>query len=146
MTDVNSIQIGGKHYKTKFQHWDFNRKVQGGRYLEGCATKYVSRWRKKNGLQDLQKSAHYLEKMISVISAGDYLPPLYLSRDFDPKYLIDMFCDANELLPDECSIMRLVSDWRDVHDLEVALTTVKTMIAREQTIADEILRMRQENP
>ena len=146
MTDVNSIQVGGTHYKTKFQHWDFDIKVLGGRYLEGCATKYISRWRKKNGLEDLKKSVHYVQKMIDLIQHGEYLSPLHRSRHFDPKGAIEMFCQANALQPDECSVMRLISDWSGIHDLEVAVDQIQAMVAREQAIADEIAQMHQENP
>ncbi len=31
-------------------------------YLLGCASKYLTRWRKKNGLEDLEKSRHYYVK------------------------------------------------------------------------------------
>ena len=33
-------------------------------YLEGCATKYVTRWRNKHGLEDLDKAKHYVEKLL----------------------------------------------------------------------------------
>jgi hypothetical protein len=36
----------------------------------GCATKYVSRWRKKNGVQDLEKAKHYCEKLKESIRQG----------------------------------------------------------------------------
>lgn len=56
-------QEGGDHYQAEYQHWDWVRDVGLG-YLAGCATKYVSRWWKKNGLQDLLKARTYVEKMI----------------------------------------------------------------------------------
>ena len=62
---VNSRQIGGDHYKTSYEHWDLAVNIPLG-YLEGCATKYVARWRKKDGLKDLQKALHYLDKLIEV--------------------------------------------------------------------------------
>lgn len=57
----NDYQIGGNHYASEYQHWDFvcDTKLH---YLLGCATKYVSRWRKKNGIEDLKKALHYLRK------------------------------------------------------------------------------------
>lgn len=70
---VNSRQVGGSHYRDtasvcpqcggEVQHWDFAAK-QG--YLEGCITKYITRWRHKNGIQDLEKAQHFLEKLIAV--------------------------------------------------------------------------------
>ncbi len=63
---ANSIQIGGTHYSDAgdYQHWDFVIDLQL-HYLFGCATKYVCRWRKKNGAEDLMKASHYLTKAVS---------------------------------------------------------------------------------
>lgn len=58
---ANQTQVGGAHYHSAYQHWDFVREAELD-YLQGCATKYVARWRKKNGLEDLHKARHYLEK------------------------------------------------------------------------------------
>jgi hypothetical protein len=59
---ANDMQVGGNHYKARpYQHWDFVCDT-GMHYLLGCFTKYVSRWRAKNGIQDLEKSLHYLKK------------------------------------------------------------------------------------
>lgn len=62
---ANDIQIGGDHYKRRgeVQHWDTMCDLNVP-YVIGCATKYVSRWRSKNGLQDLEKAIHYLDKFI----------------------------------------------------------------------------------
>lgn len=62
MTKANEIQHGGTHYKNReYQHWDFVCDAEL-HYLLGCATKYVSRWQDKGGVQDLDKAAHYLDK------------------------------------------------------------------------------------
>mgnify|MGYP003639067901 CR=1 FL=1 len=55
------MQVGGDHYKSDYQHWDFVCDT-GLHYLLACATKYISRWRKKNGIEDLKKSLHYINK------------------------------------------------------------------------------------
>lgn len=57
-------QEGGDHYQSVYQHWDWVTDIGMG-YLAGNATKYITRWRKKNGLQDLLKARTYLEKMIA---------------------------------------------------------------------------------
>lgn len=59
--EANEYQVGGEHYKSEYQHWDLVCDTDM-HYLLGCATKYVSRWRKKNGAQDLKKALHYLTK------------------------------------------------------------------------------------
>lgn len=58
---VNDHQIGGDHYKSEYQHWDFVI-ATGQNYLQGCATKYISRWRRKDGLIALEKALHYVDK------------------------------------------------------------------------------------
>jgi hypothetical protein len=61
MSIANTHQVGGSHYNKEYQHWDFVCDVKL-HYLLACATKYVSRWRKKNGVEDLEKAIHYIEK------------------------------------------------------------------------------------
>lgn len=67
---ANDRQEFGDHYQTPIQHWDFVLANNIG-YLEGCATKYLVRWRKKNGLQDLIKARHYVDKLIEVAQAEE---------------------------------------------------------------------------
>lgn len=66
---ANEQQVGGDHYKDRtIQPWDFI--VSNGLgFLEGNIIKYVSRHKKKAGVQDLLKAKHYLEKLIEVESA-----------------------------------------------------------------------------
>lgn len=65
-TKANDIQHGGDHYKgADYQHWDFVTDIRLS-YLLAVATKYISRWRKKGGLLDLQKAGHYIDKAIEV--------------------------------------------------------------------------------
>lgn len=65
---ANDTQVGGQHYRTKgkIQHWDFaaSQKLD---YFQGQITKYVCRWRDKNGIEDLKKAQHFLQKYIEVI-------------------------------------------------------------------------------
>ena len=56
-------QEGGDHYQSEYQHWSWVTDI-GMTYLPATATKYLTRWRKKNGLQDLMKAQTYLEKLI----------------------------------------------------------------------------------
>lgn len=65
-SDANSRQVGGDHYKLrKFQHWDMVAMFDLD-YFQGQITKYVIRWKDKNGLQDLEKAQHFLEKYIEL--------------------------------------------------------------------------------
>lgn len=59
-------QIGGNHYKDlKIQPAEFIHANNFG-YLEGCVIKYISRWKNKNGVQDLEKAKHYIELLIEL--------------------------------------------------------------------------------
>lgn len=64
---ANDHQVGGSHYKTEGlpEHWDLVN-LFGWDYFQGQITKYLMRWRKKNGLEDLEKARHYLDKYIEV--------------------------------------------------------------------------------
>ena len=64
---ANNIQHGGDHYKKygDFQPWDVIVRWNLG-YLEGTALKYIARWKDKNGIEDLKKAQHFLQKAIEV--------------------------------------------------------------------------------
>ena len=58
------IQIGGSHYKDmKIQPIDYIVENEIP-YREANVIKYVSRYKSKNGLEDLQKARHYLDLLI----------------------------------------------------------------------------------
>ena len=61
---ANDTQVAGDHYKQfKYETWDVILDWGLG-YLDGNAVKYLSRWRHKNGLEDLKKARHYIDKLI----------------------------------------------------------------------------------
>lgn len=63
---ANDKQVGGQHYNNKaIQPWDYITQNNLG-YLEGCIIKYVSRYQEKNGIEDLEKAKHFLDKLIEV--------------------------------------------------------------------------------
>ena len=64
--DANARQEGGTHYKQlSIQPWDYIVSNNLG-YLEGNIVKYVTRWQTKNGVQDLLKAKHYLDKLLEI--------------------------------------------------------------------------------
>ena len=64
MTKANDVQIGGDHYrKGGIQPWDYIIANNIG-YLEGTAIKYLTRWKYKNGVEDLKKARHFIDKAI----------------------------------------------------------------------------------
>ena len=60
---ANDRQVSGKHYQTEIQPWDFIVSNNLS-YLEGNIVKYVCRYKQKNGIVDLHKAQHYLDKLI----------------------------------------------------------------------------------
>jgi hypothetical protein len=59
---ANDKQVAGDHYrKGEVQHWDWAQHIP---YLEGCATKYIARHADKNGLQDINKALHFIQKLV----------------------------------------------------------------------------------
>jgi len=66
---ANDKQVGGDHYKKVEggeEHWDRQWRMNGRGYFVGCITKYVERYPFKNGIQDLEKAKHFLEKLIEL--------------------------------------------------------------------------------
>jgi hypothetical protein len=67
---ANERQPGGDHYRKHgdFQpwdawwHWNLNA-------FQSNILKYVVRYRDKDGIQDLEKAKHYLEKLIELETA-----------------------------------------------------------------------------
>ena len=62
----NDRQVGGNHYDSSIQHWDYVI-ANDLDYFQGQITKYVTRWKNKNGLADLLKAQHFLDKYIEHI-------------------------------------------------------------------------------
>jgi len=65
---ANKEQIGGDHYKQPDggeEHWDRVFRLQLN-YFQACITKYVERYTKKNGVEDLRKARHFIDKLIEL--------------------------------------------------------------------------------
>ena len=51
-----------EHYTQGIEMWDYSYS-QGLDFFEGNIIKYVTRWRHKNGIEDLYKAKHYLDRL-----------------------------------------------------------------------------------
>lgn len=104
MTDVkaNDVQIGGTHYKTKYEHWDFAFDTGMG-YFDGCATAYVTRWRTKDGVKDLKKARHFIVKMQEL---GPRSWPARTQFDYG---LVRRYIVANDLHEIEATIIEALA-------------------------------------
>lgn len=126
---ANSKQVGGDHYKVaegQVGHWDYCVRSNTPN-LEYAASKYIARWRKKNGVQDLEKSIHYIEKRIECIRAnigvlrgGSLIQPLFT------KFLVD-----NNISTPESLILYQVMHWKRAEELEQAIQQIKLLIDKE---------------
>lgn len=64
-------QIGGDHYaKNSIQPIDYILANNLG-WCEANAVKYLTRWKAKNGLEDLRKAKHYIELLIERVEEED---------------------------------------------------------------------------
>lgn len=61
-----SVQIDGDHYKKlAIQPVEYVH-ANGLGFIEGSVIKYVSRWRNKNGIRDLEKAKHFIDLLIEL--------------------------------------------------------------------------------
>ena len=72
---ANSHQVGGSHYSSTYQHWDLVQDI-GLSYMMGCITKYVTRFNRKNGIEDLTKAIHFCEKQLEIINLNTASDPI----------------------------------------------------------------------
>ena len=116
-TVANDTQVGGTHYRTDYQHWDFVADAGFG-YFEGQITKYLCRHSKKNGVQDVAKAKHFALKLCE-LAARSY-PPQHTRCSAD---LVARFLKHNTLTPysAEAEVVYKLGTWSNVGDLSVIL-------------------------
>jgi hypothetical protein len=117
------MQIGGDHYKAHgkpdLQHWDMVAMLKLD-YFAASATKYLFRWKNKNGVQDLQKCRHYIAKRMELRMCYGYGALL------GPVVATVSVSDFNEL----CRVFKLD---RFQNDIFYALLYVGNHLALEIT-------------
>lgn len=64
--DPFKVQVGGDHYsRFPIQPMEYIEKNKLP-FADGCVVKYITRWRFKNGIEDLRKAKHFIEMLISL--------------------------------------------------------------------------------
>ena len=64
-------QTGGNHYtKCSIQPIEYIH-ANNLPFIEGNVVKYITRWRDKNGIEDLKKVIHYVELLIELETRND---------------------------------------------------------------------------
>lgn len=128
---ANDLQHGGDHYRTDYQHWDWSIDI-GLPYLESAATKYLTRWEKKNGVIDIKKAGHYMEKAVEAFTEGRHSNTSFCSDAFaggsdllHAQATTMAFCDANELSPLERDAVIACASWSDKESGEYAISLIR---------------------
>lgn len=61
-----NVQVGGSHYKDMpIQPIEYIHR-NGLGFIAGNVVKYITRYEKKNGLEDLKKARHYIDLLIEL--------------------------------------------------------------------------------
>lgn len=88
-------QVGGSHYKDMaIQPFEYIYR-NGIGFAEGCVIKYVSRWKTKNGVEDLKKARHFLDLLIEQEEDANEPAPSF--REQSPGW---RFLEAGETIED----------------------------------------------
>lgn len=132
--NANSTQVGGMHYQGEYQTWDFIHDMKLG-YFDGNVIKYLSRWRKKNGIEDLKKAQHYLAKHIELVEAeGLFVPARPVawadldSRGFTVYDAIDHYTRTNSLRGIEYEAVHMLAAWKYPSQLRTVAAMIAAMI------------------
>lgn len=127
-TNPNAIQVGGSHYRTSsgVQHWDVMDEYRVG-YLEAAATKYLLRWRKKDGVKDLQKAEHFLRKLYACRGEMPFVDQI-ARMPVVPSAVIDQLCADNMTPPGETRLIQLILNWNTTATIELVRRGVQGLI------------------
>jgi hypothetical protein len=124
--NANNMQIGGNHYRSGIQHWDLIDAYNVG-YLEGCATKYITRWRNKNGVEDLRKALHFVKKLAE---RRQDAPQVEISERIPqvPRQVINEYLAANQLTGDDADIISHLLTWQSTGTLHLVAGRIQQAI------------------
>lgn len=119
-------QVGGDHYQAGYQHWDWSAETGLG-CLEYAATKYVTRWRKKDGVQGLKKAITYLQKIKAL--GITYCPPAF-NRPMRSDHRRYNFLKSNDinLESNDAVVITMIDCWMDHDDIDRAIHYLEKMI------------------
>ena len=116
-------QVGGTHYQTmKMQPFEYIFKNHLD-FFQGSVVKYVSRWRNKNGIEDLRKAKNTLERynmyLLEKIVKPDVTQPIQMHFPEFSMYVTvchnistvsaKEYCDINEFDEDQYSVIDCIT-------------------------------------
>lgn len=71
MSNALDVQVDGDHYKKLvIQPVEYCHRNRLG-FCESSVIKYVSRWKDKNGIRDLEKAKHFIDLLIQMENEND---------------------------------------------------------------------------
>lgn len=119
---ANEVQVAGDHYKAEYQHWDWVSELNIP-YLPANATKYLTRWRKKGGLEDLKKARHYIVKYIEEVKSKDL-------RRYEATVLLNKANSVHQVEGDLLLMISLACQ-PDLERLTLCLEGIDYLISKE---------------
>ena len=63
-------QVGGSHYEQSIEPIEYIE-ANNIPFHEANVVKYISRWKKKNGVEDLMKAKWYIDRLIDIENNKD---------------------------------------------------------------------------
>jgi len=123
MSNANDTQVGGTHYKNPFQHWDLCHELDLG-YFEGQISKYITRHRFKKGKEDADKSLHFCDKLIELVTNGGRMPRHKMIR----FARMSEYAQANSLAPIEYACVNSICNWQQIEDLHMLRDRIVRLI------------------
>ena len=78
------------HYNKGIEMWDYAHSHNLD-FFEGNIVKYITRWKDKNGIEDLHKAKQYLDKLIELEEKNIVITLENTSKDlFDESMYMDL--------------------------------------------------------
>ncbi len=130
-------QVGGDHYKSNYQHWDWAVDVGLGP-LEYGATRYICRHWKKDGVEDLKKAKHFVEKLMELNQAGCYSHYKDIPRGKRSLYFIESmsnFVKENKLPYIEARLCERLATWNTDNELFTVRVELEYLIKTSEMAA-----------
>jgi hypothetical protein len=102
------------------------------RYFEAQIMRYVTRWQKKNGVQDVEKAFHYLDKLEELIGGRILYPGAIL---FENEDAFQRFIHENEITPLEQEIIRLLLTYKETETLVTVRLKLQELLEKAKALA-----------
>ncbi len=78
------------HYNKGIEMWDYAH-THNLNFFEGNIVKYITRWKDKNGVEDLHKAKQYLDKLIELEEKNIVITLENTSKElFDESMYMDL--------------------------------------------------------